>query len=68
LRLVTSTGTVAATGQSSPDGAFSIPASPGNYTLETMPQTSTYRCPSTPVTIRPGRYSNVDVVCDTGIR
>jgi hypothetical protein len=68
LKLVAGNGSVVATGQSGADGAFSIPAPAGSYTLESSSSKAYPRCPQVPVTIQSGRYTTADMSCDTGIR
>jgi hypothetical protein len=61
------TGATVATGAAGQDGRFRIAVAPGDYAVEAQsPQAM--RCQPADVTVPRGRYTDVAVSCDTGIR
>jgi hypothetical protein len=60
-------GRTVANTKSAADGRYRVAVTPGNYTLVVV--TSTFpQCPETPVGVKVGVFTNVDISCDTGIR
>lgn len=68
LRLLRGDGSVAATTRSQPDGSFRIAAVPGRYRLVADAPPGPGGCAPADVTVEWGRFTPVDVACDTGIR
>ena len=68
LRLLRNDGSVAATGQSGPDGTFRIAVAPGSYRLVADWSSRAGGCGPVDVTVEQGRFTHADVSCDTGIR
>ena len=50
------------------DGSFVLPLPAGMYTLHVLHDGLYPRCPDTPVTIKDGEQTHVDISCDTGMR
>ena len=66
-----SDGSVAATGQSNPDGTFRFAAPPGKYQLVADYGSGAGGpggCPPVDLVIEPDHYTYADVSYDTGIR
>jgi hypothetical protein len=62
-------GAQTASAQTGADGHYALTLPPGSYTLVVRVTRSLFpRCPSTPVTVRPGPPMQATIGCDTGIR
>ena len=61
-------GVTVASTHSDSAGRFAFDLSPGTYLLVVATASGWPRCPDTPVTVRAGTATRVDVSCDTGIR
>jgi hypothetical protein len=63
LKLVTSKGVVVAQGRAADNGAFFLPAPPGNYTLLAKPPSKKQSCDAVAVTVSAGQYTTTRVHC-----
>jgi hypothetical protein len=63
LKLVTSKGVVVAQGRAADNGAFVLPAPPGNYTLLAKPPSKKQSCDAVAVTVSAGQYTTTRVHC-----
>ena len=55
------------TASSDSDGSFTLPLTPGTYTLTTSSR-SVMHCADQKVTVEAHRYTTITIDCDTGIR
>ena len=55
-------------GETDVDGKFNIQTGPGVYTISIAPINIFPSCADTEVTVTEGKFSNIDISCDTGIR
>lgn len=68
IELLDAHGTAIANATTGTDGAFSMQATPGRYTLQVVKQGPYPRCPPLPVTIVAGAMAPATVACDSGMR
>lgn len=68
IELLDNHGAVVANTTTSNDGAFSMQAPAGQYTLQVVKQGLYPRCPASPVTIVTGTMVQAALACDSGIR
>jgi hypothetical protein len=69
LHLIDPSGSEVAAGRSGPDGSFRVGAPAGRYTLRADYGSGRVGgCPPVAVNVSAGRYTHVDLECDTGIR
>jgi hypothetical protein len=64
LRLLRPDGSVAATGRSTNDGRFRIPAPPGSYFLSAEGDGEVVDCSSVQVRITAGQFTRADISCE----
>jgi hypothetical protein len=68
VRLLDRAGHTVSTGESNSSGRYSLKASAGGYVLVATSTNPGRGCPNTPVTVAVGRWTDANILCDSGIR